>query len=63
MAGTREILGGWGSTLPRVEYFPSSSILLRASWLCHHPGVSFGLRGIMLKYSGNRSTKQRQGSA
>lgn len=39
---------GQGSS-PAVEYFPCWSCHSGASWVHHHPGVSFPLRGIMLE--------------
>lgn len=45
---------GQGSS-PTVEYFPCWSFHSGASWVHHHPGVSFQLRGIMLEYSEGKS--------
>lgn len=67
MAGSREPLGagaGLGSLL-RVEYFSSSSIRARASWVCHYLGVSplgcvIGLGGIVLEYSEDKSKKEAE---
>lgn len=44
MAGSRGPLGAGArlGSLLRVEYFSSSSIHARASWVCHHLGVSLG---------------------